>query len=240
MKWILAFFAIWNVAGALLRTFRMHLERFPLTRRLYPNRNMRPVGQVSDLEIGPAAKARYRAAAEELSRKVGIPVPALLCSPKSAMVAGTRGWKRHELHVSRGILNHASERDLLAVVAHELGHIHYRHFAVVRLAEILGSLGYTYAVFALWHATFTWYAYLGVWSLMDFSFSLLRLAVGSLTELMADHFAAHKLGMAAELSRGLLRAQCFNGATDFKQITHFYPTVRLRVRLLSRYARALA
>jgi len=240
MKWILVFFAIWNVAGALLRTFRMHLERFPLTRRLYPNRNMRPVGQVSDLEIGPAVKARYRAAAEELSRKVGIPVPALLCSPKSAMVAGTRGWRRHELHLSRGVLNHATERELMAVVAHELGHIHYRHFAVVRLAEMFGSFGYAYAVFTLWHTSFTWYAYLGVWSLMDFSYSLLRLAVGSVAELMADHFAAHKLGMAAELSRGLLRAQCFNGATDFKQITHFYPTVRLRVRLLYRYARALA
>src|SRR5258708_39054112 len=125
MKWILAFFAIWNVAGALLRTFRMHLERFPLTRRLYPNRNMRRLGNVSDLEIGPAAKARYRAAAEELSRKVGIPVPALICSPKSAMVAGTRGWRRHELHLSRGILNHARERELLAVVAQHVGRLPY-------------------------------------------------------------------------------------------------------------------
>jgi hypothetical protein len=45
--------------------------------------------------------------------------------------------------------------------------------------------------------------------------------------------------MADELSRGLVRAQCFNGATEFTLITHFYPTVRLRVHLLSRYARAL-
>ena len=51
--------------------------------------------------------------------------------------------------------------------------------------------------------------------------------------------AAHKLGMAEELSRGLARAQCFNGATEFAQITHFYPTVKLRVRLLSRYSRAV-
>ena len=42
------------------------------------------------------------------------------------------------------------------------------------------------------------------------------------------------------LSRGLMRAQCVNGATEFVQITHFYPTVKLRVRLLSRYSRALA
>jgi len=45
--------------------------------------------------------------------------------------------------------------------------------------------------------------------------------------------------LAEELSRGLMRAQCFNGATEFTQITHFYPTVKLRVRLLSRYSRAL-
>src|SRR5882724_5036598 len=206
MKWILVFFAIWNVAGALLRSLRLLLERLPVTRRLYPNRDMRLLDCVSDLEIGAAAKARYRAAAEELSRKAGIATPELLCSPKNAMLAGTRGWKRHELHLSRGALNHASEPELRAVVAHELGHIHYRHFAVVRMAEIFGSLAYASVVFALWHTSFTWYAYLGMWSLLDFSFSLFRLAMGSLTELMADHFAAHKLGMGHELSRGLVRA----------------------------------
>ncbi len=234
------FFAIWNVAGALLRSLRMLLERLPFTRRLYPNRDMRPLDRVSDLEIGAEAKARYRNAAEELSRQAGIAIPELLCTPKGAMLAGTRGWRRHELHLSRGILNHASEPELRAVVAHELGHIHYRHFAAVRVAEIFGSLAYASVVIALWHTSFTWYAYLGMWSLLDFSFSLFRLAMGSLSELMADHFAAHKLGMAGELSRGLIRAQCFNGATEFTQITHFYPTVRLRVHLLSRYARSLA
>jgi len=34
-----------------------------------------------------------------------------------------------------------------------------------------------------------------------------------------------------------MRAQCVNGATEFVQITHFYPTVKLRLRLLARYAR---
>src|SRR5205823_13647312 len=97
-----------------------------------------------------------------------------------------------------------------------------------------------FVVFALWHTSLPWYAYVALWSLLDFSFSLFRLAAGSLTELMADHFAAHKLGMADELSRGLMRAQCFNGATEFSQITHFYPTVKLRVHLLSRYAVAQA
>jgi Zn-dependent protease with chaperone function len=239
MKWILVFFAIWNVAGALLRTFRMSLERFPVTRRLYPERDMQPVEGVSDLELSPAAKARYRAAVQTLSRKASLPMPELLCSPKSAMLAGTRGWRRHELHLSRGILNYASEGELLAVVAHELGHIGYNHFAALRIAEVFGSLVYAGVVSTLWHTSLSWYAYLGLWSLLDFSLSLFRLAAGSVTELMADHYAAHKLGMADELSRGLMRAQCFNGANEFTQITHFYPTVKLRVRLLSRYARSL-
>ncbi|MCU1337097.1 MAG: Peptidase family [Bryobacterales bacterium] len=238
MKWILVFFAAWNLAGALLRAFRILLERFPLTRRLYPNRDMRPLDGSSDLELSPAAKASYRTAAEKLSRMASIPVPELLWSPKNAMLAGTRGWRRHELHLSRSILHHAREEELLAVVAHELGHIHYRHFAVLRLAEIFGALVYARVVFAIWNTSLPWYWYLGLWSLLDFSFSLFRLAAGSMTELMADHYAAHKLGMAEELSRGLIRAQCFNGATEFTQITHFYPTVKLRVRLLSRYARA--
>ena len=225
MKWILVFFAIWNVAGALLRMFRILLERMPVTCRLYPDRDMRPLDRVSDLELSPAAKARYRAAAEKLSRMAGIAVPDLHCTPKSAMLAGTRGWRRHELHLSRGILNHASEDELLAIVGHEVGHIHYGHFAALRIAEILGSLAYALVVFELWQTSLPWYEYLGLWSLLDFSFSLFRLAAGSATELMADHFAAHRLGMANELSRGLTRAQCFNGATEFAQITQFYPTV---------------
>ena len=240
MKWILVFLAIWNLGGALLRTFRILLERFPLTRRLYPDRDMRPLDGLSDLDLSAAAKARYLAAARELSRRASIPVPELFCSFKDAMLAGTRGWRRHELHLSRGILNHASDEGLLAIVAHELGHIRYRHFAALRVAEILASLAYARVVVALWDTHLPWYGYLGLWSLLDFSFSLFRLAAGSVTELMADHYAAHKLGMADELSRGLMRAQCFNGATEFTQITHFYPTVKLRVRLLSRYSRALA
>jgi hypothetical protein len=46
--------------------------------------------------------------------------------------------------------------------------------------------------------------------------------------------------MARHLAGRRLRAQCFDGATDFRQILRFYPTVRLRVRLLTRYAASLA
>src|SRR5262249_43822607 len=231
--------AIWNLTGALLRTLRVLLERFPLTRGFYPARDRQPLAWISDTDLSAAAKARYRAAARDLSQKASIPVPQLFCSPQNAMLAGTRGWRRHELYLSRGILNHASDEALRAIVAHEVGHIRYRHFAALRLAEIFASLAYARVVFALWDTNLPWYGYLGLWSLLDFSFSLFRLAAGSLTELMADHFAAHTLGMGEELSRGLLRAQCFNGATEFTQITQFYPTVRLRVRLLARYARSL-
>jgi Zn-dependent protease with chaperone function len=201
---------------------------------------LRTLDEVSELEISAAAKERYRSAVESLSQMAGLPAPDLRCSPKAAMLAGTRGWRRHQLQLSRGILNQASDNELLAVVAHELGHVHYRHFAALRIAELFAALVYGYAVFALWDTGFAWYAYLGVWSLLDFSFSLFRLAAGSLTELMADHFAAHKLNLGEELSRGLMRAQCFNGASEFVQITHFYPTVKLRTRLLSRYARSVA
>jgi Zn-dependent protease with chaperone function len=237
MKWIFVFMAIWNAAGALLRTFRLLLEKLPLSRRLYPNRDLRPLEEVGELELSHDARARYCAAVRELSGMVGIPEPQLLCSPKTAMLAGTRGWMRHQLQLSRGALNHATDKELLAILAHEFGHIYYRHFAALRTAELLAAVVYARVVFSLWHTSFTWYAYLGIWSLLDFSFSLFRLAAGSVTELMADHYAANKLGLADELSRGLVRAQCVNGATEFVQITHFYPTVKLRLRLLSRYAR---
>jgi Zn-dependent protease with chaperone function len=240
MKWILVFFAIWNVAGALLRTFRLTLEKLRLTRRWYPNRDLRPLEEISDLELCPDARARYRAAARELSSLAGIPEPQLLCSPKPGMLAGTRGWGRHQLHLSRGALTHATGDELLAILAHEFGHIYYRHFAALRICELLAAAMYARVVFSLWHSSFAWYQYLAIWSLLDFSFSLFRLAAGSVMELMADHYAASKLGFGEALSRGLIRAQCVNGVTEFVQITHFYPTIRLRLRLLARYARTAA
>jgi len=236
MKWLLVFLAIWNVAGALLRFFRMPLERLRLARRLYPSRDMLPLEQSSDLEVSLDAKARYRAAAEQVRRLAQLPMPALLYSSKPGMHAGTRGWFRHQVTVSRGALLYASDEDLLAILAHEFGHIRYRHFAVQRIADVAAAAAYAAVVHNLWHTNLAWYAYLGIWSLLDFSYSLLRLSVGSMTELMADHFAARKLGLANELSRGLMRAQCFNGSTEFNQITNFYPTVRLRVRFIARYA----
>jgi Zn-dependent protease with chaperone function len=236
MKWILVFFAVWNIAGALLRMFRIPFEGIAMFRRFYPDRDARSLDEIANLELSGAAKIRYRAAVEELSAQSGVPMPDLLSTPTRAMAAGTRGWRRHQLQLSRGILNYASDRELLAIIAHELGHIYYRHFALIRIAELLAAVVYARVVFTLWHSSLAWYAYLGLWSLLDFSFSLFRLAVGSATELMADHFAAHKLKLAEDLSRGLMRAQCFNGVTEFTQITHFYPTIKLRIRLLARYA----
>jgi Zn-dependent protease with chaperone function len=240
MKWILVFFAIWNMAGALLRTFRMLLEKLPFARCVYPNRDLRPLEQVSDLELSHEARVRYRSAVRELSSSAGIPEPQLLCSLRPAVLAGTRGWLQHQLQLSSGALHHATDEELLAILAHEFGHIHYRHFAALRMMELLAAVVYAGAVSSIWHATVAWYTVLGMWALLDFSFSLFRLASVSLMELMADHYAANTLGMAEELSRGLRRAQCINGATEFTQITHFYPTVRLRLRLLARYARTVS
>ena len=239
MKWILVFFAIWNAAGALLRTFRMALEKLPWARRMYPNRDLLPLDQVGEMELSSGASARYRSAVRDLSGASGIPEPKLLCSLKPAMGAGTRGWFQHQLQLSRGALNHSTDEELLAILAHEFGHIYYRHFATLRIMELLAAAFYARAVYSIWHINAAWYAFVAMWSLLDFSFSLFRLAAGSMAELMADHYAANKLGLAAELSRGLLRAQCINGATEFVQIMHFYPTVKLRLRLLARYARAV-
>jgi Zn-dependent protease with chaperone function len=238
MKWILAIFAVWNLAGALLRTFRLLLERLPVTRRFYPARGLRPLDESSDID--PALRARCRSAVESLCGMAGMPLPELYCSADGGLIAGTRGWFRHQIHLSCGVIARAGDGELMAILAHEIGHIYYRHFAVLRLAEIFAAVMYARAVAALWETDYSWYVYLGLWSLLDFTFSLFRLAAGSVTELMADHFAGRRLGLANELSQGLLRAQCFNGATDFRQILSFYPTVRLRVRLLTRYAASLA
>ena len=139
MKWILLFFAFWNVGGALLRLFRMQLERVRFLGRIYPDRHAIPLAEMSDLELSREARTRYRAAVYDLCRTLGMPAPDLFCSLKSGMLAGTRGWKRHQVHLSCGFLNHASDRELLAVIAHELGHIYYRHFIALRIVELLAK-----------------------------------------------------------------------------------------------------
>src|SRR5260370_11218492 len=143
MKWILVSLAIWNVAGALLRAFRIRLERRPLTGRLYPGRDMRALD--GDLDLSAAAKARYLAAARELSQKASIPVPDLFCSPKNAMLAGTRGWRRHELHAGRGNLNPPSDEVFLPTLSPCLEHIPYRRIIALRPPESLVSLAYARA-----------------------------------------------------------------------------------------------
>jgi Zn-dependent protease with chaperone function len=236
MKWLLLCVAIWNVACALLRSLRMPLEGLPLTRRLYPRRDMKPLDECGDRDLNRDDSARYRAAVEQLCRLTGMPAPTLMFSPNSAMTGGTRGWRRHELHVSRGLLAAGSDQDLLAILAHEFGHIYYCHFATLRIAELFAAAAYACVVHSIWNLNASWYIYLAIWSLLDFSYSIFRLAAGSATELMADYFAARKLGMASELWRGLARARCVNGANSFNQVLHFYPTVDLRLRLLARYA----
>src|SRR5262245_1862836 len=116
MKWILVCFAIWNMAGALLRAFRMLLERVPVLGRLYPDRGMLPIDEARSL--APDYRTRYRDVVEKLCRQVSLPVPQLLCSPQAGMFAGTRGWRSHELHLSRGILRQATDQELHAVIAH--------------------------------------------------------------------------------------------------------------------------
>src|SRR3954463_813810 len=106
MKWILVFFAFWNISTALLRMFRILLERFPVSRRFYPDRDARRLDDISDLELSAPAKLRYRTAVESLTAEAGLAVPELLATMKPAMIAGTRGWRRHQIHLSRGILNH--------------------------------------------------------------------------------------------------------------------------------------
>jgi len=58
--------------------------------------------------------------------------------------------------------------------------------AMLRIAELVAAMAYARVVAALWQTSFSWYAFLAIWSLLDFSFSLTRLAVGSAAELMAE------------------------------------------------------
>ncbi len=88
--------------------------------------------------VGPAEYPTLHATVTRLAQAADLPVPAVYVADRQGPLAMTTGLSTDdaELVVSTGLLDALSERELAAVVAHELAHVKNRDAAVMTLVEL--------------------------------------------------------------------------------------------------------
>ena len=92
--------------------------------------------------VGPAEAPTLYAIVERLTRRAGLPMPRLYIIPSTAANAFATGRNpRHAaVAVTEGILNVLDERQLEAVLAHELSHVKNRDILVATIAAAVAGL----------------------------------------------------------------------------------------------------
>jgi heat shock protein HtpX len=92
-------------------------------------------------ELGPNDLPWYRQAAERLSQKAGIPTPKLYISPDPQPNAFAAGWKPEVavVCVNRGLIELMPQDQVIAVLAHEIGHIKNRDMLIMTVAAAASS-----------------------------------------------------------------------------------------------------
>lgn len=176
-------------------------------------------------------------ALENLSRKTGFRIRGAMVwitgsqRIANAAVAGVLGRGRRVFITDR-LLEALSLSELTAVIAHEIGHVHFRHL-LLNFFLALGS-----GLFVMWMLVLFFpeidsealqgiliLALQAIYILSVFSFLLRRF------EYQADLFAAHTLGQPELMTQTLLRLADLNGVpTNKKSLTH--PSIEARVRRL--------
>jgi heat shock protein HtpX len=99
-------------------------------------------------EVGPGQAPTLRAIVERLARRAGLPMPRLYVIPSSALNAFATG--RNPQHaavaVTEGLLQVLDERQLAAVLAHEMSHVRNRDVLIATIAAgvagLISSVGY--------------------------------------------------------------------------------------------------
>jgi heat shock protein HtpX len=99
-------------------------------------------------EVGPSQAPSLHAIVEHLARRAGLPMPRLYVIPSPALNAFATG--RNPQHaavaVTEGLLEILDERQLAAVLAHEMSHVRNRDVLIATIAAgvagLISSVGY--------------------------------------------------------------------------------------------------
>ena len=102
--------------------------------------------------VARGSAPRLEAMIERLSQKAGIPTPALYVvpDPQPNAFATGRNPERAVVAVNQGLLDMLDEREVEAVVAHELGHVKHRDTLTMAIVATLAGAIMTLASIARW------------------------------------------------------------------------------------------
>ena len=159
-------------------------------------------------------------AVRELAKKDGLPMPKryFVDSPIPNAFATGRSPKHAVVAVNRGITEILNERELRAVIAHELGHVKNYDMLVSTIAAAVGGAISILAEMAFWGGSLfggndeegnNWVGSIAMLILAPFAAMLIQMAVSRSREFGADEHGAHLIGQGGDLASALKKLEDF-------------------------------
>ncbi len=158
---------------------------------------------------------------QELATKDNLPMPKLFFvdSPIPNAFATGRSHKHAVVAVTRGITEILNEKELRAVLAHELGHVKNRDMLVSTVAATIGGAIAFVAEMAFWGGALfggndeeggnNIVGSLAMMILAPLAAVLIQMAVSRSREYLADQHGAHLVGHGEDLANALLKLEAF-------------------------------
>jgi len=167
--------------------------------------------------LQPRDAPRLYAVALKLSRRASLEAPPMLyLAPlpvPNAFAVGDAGDSA--IGLTRSLIVNLTERELEAMLAHEIAHIAAGDTALMRFAEMIRRTGMAITLFGLFVAFFGGLIVAGgsgllaIWMLafVPLTLNLLQLALSRAREFAADHDAYHLTGDGPSLASALVKVE---------------------------------
>jgi heat shock protein HtpX len=164
----------------------------------------------------PGELPQIRAMVEELAAEAQIPMPALFVAPSmqpNAFATG-RNPKHAAVAVTQGILQVLDERELRAVIAHELSHVKNRDILITSIAASVGTAISFVANFAMFFGGNDEerpnpVAAILMMFLAPLAASVLQMALSRSREFEADRSGAELLHGGEDLAQALMKIDAY-------------------------------